>query len=272
VGTPGVDGRGYWVMRTSPAERPYIWAEAQRGRLRQGWGWNAEMHLVTIAEVVRRGGQLSDEQHVSWRSRGMLTTEPDGMRVGDLIVTPNIPDWGVLSAFRLVGSYEFSLDAPRRWDERFGHILPVELLAAAIDRRSPRVAEPASRRAGRERRSVVGHREDRDPTICRNPPQLHGPNALWTRKIDQRTVTRRLSAAQLAEVGPLFENAKRLRALVAELKALTFAMVDADAPPAALPRARTNRRSLSRGGGPAPADAPIRAASRPLPSRCRILP
>lgn len=140
-GTPGVEGRGYWVMRTSPVERPYIWAEAQRGRLRQGWGWNAEMNLETIAEGVRLGGQLSDEQRASWRSRRMLTTEPDGMRVGDIIVTPNIPVWGVLSVFRVVGSYEYSLDAPRRWDERFGHILPVELLAAAIDRRSPRVSD-----------------------------------------------------------------------------------------------------------------------------------
>jgi len=88
---------------------------------------------------------------------------------------------------------------------------------------------------------------------CRaDPPQLHGPYALWTRKIDQRTVTRRLSAAELAEVGPLFENAKRLRALVAELQALTLAMVDADAPPAALPRARTSRRSRSREGRPSP--------------------
>ena len=71
----------------------------------------------------------------------MLTSQPDGMRRGDVIVAPNIPVWGVLSVFRLVGSYEYSLDAPRQWDERFGHVLPVELLAAAIDRRSPRVSD-----------------------------------------------------------------------------------------------------------------------------------
>jgi hypothetical protein len=39
-GQPGVEGRGYWEMRTSPWERPFIWAEAQGGRLRQGWGWD----------------------------------------------------------------------------------------------------------------------------------------------------------------------------------------------------------------------------------------
>lgn len=141
AGTLGVTGRGYWVMRTSQWERPYIWAEAQIGRLRQGWGWNAEMNLETIAEIVRLGGELSDEQRVAWRSRRMLTSQPDGMRRGDFIVVPNIPVWGVLSVFRVVGSYEYSLDAPRQWDERFGHVLPVELLAAAIDRRSPRVSD-----------------------------------------------------------------------------------------------------------------------------------
>jgi hypothetical protein len=128
-------------MRTSPWERPYIWAEAHRGRLRQGWGWNAEMNLDTIAETLRRGGELSESQRVSWRSRRMRTSEPDGMRVGDLVVTPNLPEWGRLSVFRVVGSYEYSLDASRRFDERFGHVLPVETVVMDIDRRAPTVSD-----------------------------------------------------------------------------------------------------------------------------------
>ena len=140
-GVPGVAGRGYWVMRTSPWERPYIWAEAQRGRLRQGWGWNAEMNLDVIAERVRVGGELSEEQRMSWRSRRMRTTASDGMRLGDLVVAPNLPEWGRLSVFRVVGSYEYSLEAPRRFDERFGHVLPVELVAADIDRGDARVSD-----------------------------------------------------------------------------------------------------------------------------------
>ncbi len=141
IGRPGVAGRGYWVMRTSPWERPYIWAEARRGRLRQGWGWNEEMNLETIAEVVRRGGELSEEQRMSWRSRRMRSTAPDGIRLGDLIVAPNLPEWGRLSVFRVAGSYEYALDAPRRWDERFGHVLPVELVASDIDRRAANVSD-----------------------------------------------------------------------------------------------------------------------------------
>lgn len=67
---------------------------------------------------------------------------------------------------------------------------------------------------------------------CRaDPPRPHGPYALWTRKIDAKTVTRRLSPAELADYEPLFENAKRLRALVAELQAITLAIVEARSDP-----------------------------------------
>jgi hypothetical protein len=141
VGSPGAPGRGYWVMRTSPWERAYVWTEATHGRLRQGWGWNAEMNLDVIADVVRRSGELSDEQRASLRSRRMNTSAPDGMRLGDLVVAPNLPEWGQISVFRVVGSYTYSLDSPRQFDERFGHVLPVELLASAIDRRGSVVSD-----------------------------------------------------------------------------------------------------------------------------------
>lgn len=140
VESPGVDGRRYWAMRTSPWERPYIWAEARAGRLRQGWGWAGEQNLEVIAALVRRNGELSEEQQMAWPSRRMLATEPDGMRLGDLILSPNIPEWGRLSIFRLIGSYEFAPDAPRRFDDRFGHILPVVLLVGDIDRQAAEVS------------------------------------------------------------------------------------------------------------------------------------
>ena len=47
-----------------------------------------------------------------------------------------------------------------------------------------------------------------------DPPRLHGPYAEWTRKIGGKTVTRRLTHAELAEYQPLFDNAKKLRALL----------------------------------------------------------
>ena len=50
----------------------------------------------------------------------------------------------------------------------------------------------------------------------------HGPYAEWTRKIGGKTITRRLTPAELAEYQPLFDNAKKLRALLTELQDLTM--------------------------------------------------
>jgi hypothetical protein len=62
---------------------------------------------------------------------------------------------------------------------------------------------------------------------CRaDPPRLHGPYAEWTRKIAGKTVTRRLSPEQLAEYQPLFDNAKKLRTLLAELQDLTLQIIE----------------------------------------------
>src|SRR5258708_30461445 len=66
---------------------------------------------------------------------------------------------------------------------------------------------------------------------CRaDPPVLHGPYAEWTRKIGGKTITRRLTAAELAAWQPLFENARKIRALLAELHRLTLQIVEAGPP------------------------------------------
>ena len=63
---------------------------------------------------------------------------------------------------------------------------------------------------------------------CRaDPPRLHGPYAEWTRKIGGKTVTRRLSPAELTEYKPLFDNAKKIRALLTELQDLTLEIIEA---------------------------------------------
>jgi hypothetical protein len=56
--------------------------------------------------------------------------------------------------------------------------------------------------------------------------QLHGPYPSWVRKVGARTVTRSLSGAQVERLRPLFDNAKRLRELVAELEALSARTID----------------------------------------------
>jgi hypothetical protein len=59
-----------------------------------------------------------------------------------------------------------------------------------------------------------------------DPPALHGPYAEWTRKINGRTATRRLTLAQVADWQPLLDNARKIRALLAELQELTLQIVD----------------------------------------------
>jgi len=61
-----------------------------------------------------------------------------------------------------------------------------------------------------------------------DPPRLHGPYNQWTRKIDGRTVTRRLDDEQIERYGAWFVNARRIRELVAELEALSLGIAERD--------------------------------------------
>jgi hypothetical protein len=55
-----------------------------------------------------------------------------------------------------------------------------------------------------------------------DPPRLHGPYITWTRKVNGKTVTRRLTPEQLERYQPWFENNRRLRQLIAELETLSL--------------------------------------------------
>jgi len=61
-----------------------------------------------------------------------------------------------------------------------------------------------------------------------DPPQLHGPYLTWTRKVDNRTVTRTLDPAQAERLRPLLDNSRRLRELVSEFEALALRQVEND--------------------------------------------
>jgi hypothetical protein len=60
-----------------------------------------------------------------------------------------------------------------------------------------------------------------------DPPVLHGPYWQWTRKAAGKTVTRLVPDDQLDDYRQWLDNHRRLRALVAELEALTLAIADA---------------------------------------------
>jgi Family of unknown function (DUF6788) len=79
-----------------------------------------------------------------------------------------------------------------------------------------------------------------------SPPVLHGPYWQWTRKAGGKTITRLVPDDQLDDYRHWLDNHRRLRALVAELEALTLAIADAGTRakrrPAASPR-RTSQTS-----------------------------
>jgi len=55
-----------------------------------------------------------------------------------------------------------------------------------------------------------------------DPPQLHGHYPTWTRKVENKTVTRTLTTEQAERIRPLLANARRLRELVSELEILAL--------------------------------------------------
>lgn len=59
-----------------------------------------------------------------------------------------------------------------------------------------------------------------------DPPQLHGPYLSWTRKVDNRTVTRTLKAEHAEPYREGIDNARRLRQLVAELESLAVHQIE----------------------------------------------
>ena len=100
---PGLPGRNYWVMRTSPWERSFLWAEAMAGRLRQGWGVADEQNLEVIAAAVKNRDPLTGLQKEARLALRMLTSWPGGVHVGDVVVSPNLPEYGRLAVFRVTG-------------------------------------------------------------------------------------------------------------------------------------------------------------------------
>jgi hypothetical protein len=80
-------------------------------------------------------------------------------------------------------------------------------------------------------RGTIGKRMMRcgKPTCsCRaDPPALHGPYYLWTRKVAAKTVTVRLTADQAAALQRWTRNMRRLDRLVRKLQELGLRAADA---------------------------------------------
>jgi hypothetical protein len=87
-----------------------------------------------------------------------------------------------------------------------------------------------------QRRTRCGH----PGCGCRaDPPRLHGPYWLWTRKVAAKTVCRWLSADQQHDYQAWIDNDRRLRELLARLEALGAAALEADPRGQRRPRAKS---------------------------------
>lgn len=99
--------------------------ELEQGRLRQGWGWKRDHDLRLLAQQAR-SRKLSDEEARVWRNRRLLDTEPDGLKKGDVIVIPNLPQQGRWVLARVTGGYDFApVDVPGGSGSDYGHIVAV---------------------------------------------------------------------------------------------------------------------------------------------------
>jgi len=120
--------RGYWVMRSDRAQIKPLWKELQKGQLRQGWGYRKDLDLRTIAAAKGRGRDLNEHQVDCWRrNRRMLASEGDGIRKGDKVIVPNLPEVGLWTIVRVTGEHAYEI-LPKTEDH--GHILPVVKLTA----------------------------------------------------------------------------------------------------------------------------------------------
>lgn len=61
-----------------------------------------------------------------------------------------------------------------------------------------------------------------------DPPVLHGPYLTWTRTVNGKTVTRKITQDQQARYQAWFDNARKLRQLVTDLEALSLAAFESN--------------------------------------------
>lgn len=123
----------YWVIRTDKNFTEFIWSELKQGRLRQGWGWRSDQDLRQLVELRDRGTPFNEHQQQTWRgNRRLLSSEPDSVQIGDVVITPHLPRHGMWSIIRVTGDYAY--DGPGEpgsyRGEDYSHVLPVELLTS----------------------------------------------------------------------------------------------------------------------------------------------
>lgn len=115
----------HFVFRTAEiAENPYLLAEMNAGRLRQGWGappmalerdgekvpegaWWA--NYTTAIEKYWKGSSIDEDRNRYGILSRMLDFSP-----GDIVVVPKTPRWETFTIAEIVERYQFD-DSPERY-------------------------------------------------------------------------------------------------------------------------------------------------------------
>lgn len=121
----------YWGFRTDPNRTAEIVASLKDGELRQGWGYQDDLDLNHIGDLVRSEGRgaLNDDQRAAWRR--CQRTWPghwDPIGPGDVLLLPKVPRGGEFSLVRVTGPYRFDIHP----QGDLGHVLPIEMLRLGI--------------------------------------------------------------------------------------------------------------------------------------------
>ena len=124
--------RNYWAVRTARENQGFFFNELQAGRLRQGWGYDSRLDARKLVEKYNKQGwdALDEEERDAWRNLKLAGFDNNGdkgggVKVGDIILIPNLPEDSMFCFVEVVGEYDFHI--PNEIKD-FGHILPVKLL------------------------------------------------------------------------------------------------------------------------------------------------
>jgi hypothetical protein len=120
----------YWASRPDRNKLEYFWTQLQKGRLRQGWGYDDSQNLSLILDEMKKGGEwwtrLSDDQMQAYRNYPFHPGwGDDTMRQGDIVLIPNMPTFGSFALTRLIDN-DYHFDIPE--EEDYGHWRTVTLL------------------------------------------------------------------------------------------------------------------------------------------------
>jgi hypothetical protein len=130
--------RHYWAMRTDKENKELLFQELKSGRVRQGWGYDDSQNLEMIQGEILNGGKwwerLTDKQREALPNFRMLGEGNDSVKIGDILLLPNLPEQDFFCLAEVIGRYYFkklpldSVTDVNRLGEDYGHVLPVKLI------------------------------------------------------------------------------------------------------------------------------------------------